>query len=85
MTSLLAAAVAFSLLGFLAHHLHEADVRSMCRGQVAPHLLWDQVCCSGMSLIVLVQILRSLAYLPSHEAEIFSFLYQLMLALGLPY
>jgi hypothetical protein len=41
----------------------------MCRGQIAPHLLWDQ-------------ILRSMTYMQPYEASIFSFMYQLMLALG---
>lgn len=41
--SLLAAAVAFGFLGFLAFKLKSSDIRAMCRGQIAPHLLWDQV------------------------------------------
>ena len=67
--SLLAAAVAFGFLGFLAVKLHTSDIRAMCRGQTAPHLLWDQ-------------ILKSMTYLQPHEAPIFSFMYQLMLAMG---
>uniref|UniRef100_A0AC34GWJ0 Uncharacterized protein n=1 Tax=Panagrolaimus sp. ES5 TaxID=591445 RepID=A0AC34GWJ0_9BILA len=67
--SLLAAAVAFGFLGFLAFKLKSSDIRAMCRGQIAPHLLWDQ-------------ILRSMTYMQPYEASIFSFMYQLMLALG---
>jgi hypothetical protein len=67
-TSLLAAAIAFCFLGFLAVQLEESDVRAMCRGQVAPHLLWDQ-------------ILRALGHLAPSEAALFSFLYQLMLVI----
>uniref|UniRef100_A0A914VEI7 Uncharacterized protein n=1 Tax=Plectus sambesii TaxID=2011161 RepID=A0A914VEI7_9BILA len=55
MTSLLAAGVAFSFLGYLAIKLGESDVRAMCRGQVGPHLLWDQ-------------IFRSLGYLSRDKA-----------------
>lgn len=67
--SLLAAAVAFGFLGFMAFKLKATDIRAMCRGQTAPHLLWDQ-------------ILRSMTFLHSDEAPVFSFMYQLMLALG---
>lgn len=67
--SLLAACVAFGFLGFMAFRLHTSDIRAMCRGQIAPHLLWDQ-------------ILRSMTYLQPSEASVFSFMYQLMLALG---
>ena len=66
---MLAAAVAFGFLGFLAVKLHTSDIRAMCRGQTAPHLLWDQ-------------ILKSMTYLQPHEAPVFSFMYQLMLAMG---
>ncbi|KAI6235129.1 hypothetical protein M3Y95_00018400 [Aphelenchoides besseyi] len=67
--SLAAACVAFGFLGFLAYNMDTDDIRSMCRGQIAPHLLWDQ-------------ILRSMTYMRNNEGPVFCFLYQLMLGLG---
>ncbi|KAI6177135.1 hypothetical protein M3Y97_00874000 [Aphelenchoides bicaudatus] len=67
--NLLCACVAFACLGFLAYNLDDKDVRSMCRGQTGPHLLWDQ-------------ILRSMSYLDANEGPIFCFLYQFMVALS---
>jgi SNF family Na+-dependent transporter len=67
--NLICACVAFGFLGFLAYKLDASDVRSMCRGQTGPHLLWDQ-------------ILRSMAYLNTSEGPVFCFLYQFMVSLG---
>ncbi|CAD5222168.1 unnamed protein product [Bursaphelenchus xylophilus] len=67
--SLCASCVAFGFLGFMAYQLNTDDIRSMCRGQTAPHLIWDQ-------------ILRAISYLPKHEANLYCFFYQLMLGVG---
>ncbi|KAI6239058.1 hypothetical protein M3Y99_00608400 [Aphelenchoides fujianensis] len=43
--NLLGACVAFGFLGFLAYNMDTHDIRAMCRGQIAPHLLEGHVFC----------------------------------------